>query len=513
MLIVAKIIEFVIPFDQDLQEYLAKNYQVFDKYQILGRSLDARKAPKGRKPKIHYRIRVLEGNEEFEEKSFPRLSFNQPPIIVGAGPAGLFCALRLKEYGIKSILLERGDRALERMKKISKHWRYGKFDEESNVCFGEGGAGLFSDGKLLTRVKSPLVHYVLDRLVGFGAPEHIKYESNPHLGSNKIREFIGKVTDELIEFGTEVHYNTRVDDILLEDNKIVGVEAAGNKFKSSQVVLATGHSAKGLYLKLHEHKVPIVLKDFAVGVRVEHPRKYINSIQFGKYAGDERLGAARYRISYFDKEVERGTYSFCMCPGGYVLSSGTDSDGLVTNGMSNYAHNSPWSNAAIVVTVDKAKDLDSDHSLAGMDFLRKIEQKAYQVSKEYSNGFSLPAITMSEFLKGELNQEPLPKSSCPSKLFKHDLAEIFPDFIIKQLRKALVEIDKKIPGFIYKDALLIAPETRTSAPLTITRKKDFQSLGVKGLFPCGEGAGYAGGITSAAVDGVKVADALVSDLL
>ncbi len=509
----SKIIEFVIPYDQDLPEYLAKNYQVFDKYQILGRSLDARKAPKGRKPKVHYRIRVLEGNESPNFENFPKLEMEPRPLIIGAGPAGLFCALRLKEYGIKSILIERGDRALERMKKISKHWRRGEFDEESNVCFGEGGAGLFSDGKLLTRVKSPLVHYVLDKLVDFGAPEHIKYESNPHLGSNKIREFIGKVTDELLSFGSEVYYNSRVDDILLENGKIRGVIADGKEYHSNKVVLATGHSAKGLYLKLHEHQVPIVLKDFAVGVRVEHPRKYINKIQFGKFAGDEKLGAARYRISYFDKEVERGTYSFCMCPGGYVLSSGTEEDGLVTNGMSNYAHNSPWSNAAIVVTVSKEKDLGSKHSLAGLEFLRSIEQKAYQISKEHSNGFSLPAMTMGEFLKGELNSDPLPKSSCPSKLFKHDISEIFPEFITNQLKKALQEIDKKLPGFIYDEALLIAPETRTSAPLTITREKNFQSAGVKGLYPCGEGAGYAGGITSAAVDGVKIADALVSGLL
>jgi uncharacterized FAD-dependent dehydrogenase len=247
-------------------------------------------------------------------------------------------------------------------------------------------------------------------------------------------------------------------------------------------------------------------KDFAVGVRVEHPRRYIDKLQHGQFAEAKEMGSARYRLSWHDKWTDHGVYSFCMCPGGYVLSSGTEKDGLVVNGMSNFARNSPWSNAALVVSVKAEQDIPEKDMMAGLRFQHEIEQKAYALSKKHATGRELPAMTIKEFMEGKLNDKPLPVTSSPSGLFKADMREIFPAFIIEHLKKGLEEFNRDLPGFIYEEGLLIAPETRTSAPLTIIRNKEsLISTSHEGLYPCGEGAGYAGGITSAAVDGVKIA--------
>jgi hypothetical protein len=272
------------------------------------------------------------------------------------------------------------------------------------------------------------------------------------------------------------------------------------------VVLATGHSAQDLYQHLADIKVQMKAKDFAVGVRIEHPRRYIDSLQHGSYCEAPEMGSARYRLSWHDKWTDHGVYSFCMCPGGYVLSSGTEENGIVVNGMSNYARNSPWSNAALVVSVKSEIDLPEKDLMAGLRFQHDIEQKAFALSKKHATGRELPAMTIKEFMTGKLTNKPLPVTSSPSGVFKADIREIFPDFIVQHLKKGLEEFNKDLPGFIYEEGLLIAPETRTSAPLTILRDKEsLVSLSHKGLYPCGEGAGYAGGITSAAVDGVKIA--------
>jgi uncharacterized protein len=247
-------------------------------------------------------------------------------------------------------------------------------------------------------------------------------------------------------------------------------------------------------------------KDFAIGVRVEHPRRYIDTLQHGKFCEAPEMGSARYRLSWHDKWSDRGVYSFCMCPGGYVLSSGTEKEGIVVNGMSNYARNSPWSNAALVVAVKAQRDLKDSDLMSGLRFQHEIEKKAHELSKKYATGRELPAMTIKEFMDGKLNDKPLPKTSSPSGIFKADIRSIFPDFIVEHLKKGLKEFDRDLPGFIYEEGLLIAPETRTSAPLTIIRdQKTLISASHQGLYPCGEGAGYAGGITSAAVDGVKCA--------
>jgi uncharacterized FAD-dependent dehydrogenase len=504
-----KKIQFTVDYLTDIEDYLDNHFKGYTDYRIISQALDARGASRGKNPRYTYNIELLSAGEHFEAKKeeFRDLGpLKNKPIIIGAGPAGLFCALRLADYGVPSLILERGDRAQRRMIAIAKFWRYGKFNLENNVCFGEGGAGLFSDGKLITRIKSAYVQYVMNRFVDFGAPAETAYVSNPHLGSNKIRAIINQLSDFLREKGTEVRYNTRVEKFIVENAKIIGVElTTGEKIFSDHVILATGHSAKDIYQHLNTLKVAMKQKDFAIGIRIEHPRDYIDQIQYGSFKGKD-LGAARYRLSYEDPTSKRGTYSFCMCPGGYVLSSGTEANGIVINGMSNFARNSPWSNSALVVGVRAGIDFPSNNVLAGLDFQHAIENKAYLASKANASGKELPAETLKDFLSQKTSFGPLPKSSSPSGLVKTSIRQILPDFVTQHLEQALLKFDENLKGFISEKAVLIAPETRTSAPVTILRNKEtLESESHQGLYPCGEGAGHAGGITSAAVDGVKVA--------
>lgn len=514
----AKKIEFTLPFDVDLNQYVVSHYPEVQDFHILSQSLDARKASRGRVPTYHYILEIKTKNDDFENRreEFQNLGkFPNKPIIIGAGPAGLFCALRLSEYGIPSIIIERGDSANKRMLQIAKHWRYGEFNEETNVCYGEGGAGLFSDGKLITRIKSPLVQYVMNKFVDYGAPPETAYTSNPHLGSNKIRSIITKITDDLKSRGTEIYYNESVEDFIIKNKHVVGVKTrSGKEFHSDHVILATGHSAKNIYDALKKNSISYEAKDFAVGIRIEHPRSYIDQIQYGDFCQSGLLGAARYRLSYHDQETDRGTYSFCMCPGGYVLSSGTEKDGIVVNGMSNFARNSPWSNSALVVTVKKNEDfqIQSD-KMGGVHYQTEIEKKAYSLSKRLASGKELPALTLKEFLEGRLDNKKLPTTSSPSGLVKADLGEILPETVVNHLKHSLQEFDKNLKGYVYEKAVLMAPETRTSSPVTISRDKEtLVSTSHIGLYPCGEGAGHAGGITSAAVDGIKVAESLVKSV-
>jgi uncharacterized FAD-dependent dehydrogenase len=502
--------QFQLPFDRDADVYIKKSYPEIRDYRILSKSLDARGAPKGKKPLYHYIIEALtsEDDQYPQSEDFKKFSpLKQKPIIIGAGPGGLFCAVRLAEHGIPSLVLERGEEAGKRMLRIAKFWRYGELDSDTNVCYGEGGAGLFSDGKLITRIKSDLVHYVMKKFVDFGAPAETAYISNPHLGSNKIRTIISQISNWLRSQNTEIRYQAKVEEILTEQNKVIGVKLqSGEKIFSDHVILATGHSAVELYQHLADIKVAMKAKDFAVGVRVEHPRRYIDQLQHGKFCEAPEMGSARYRLSWHDKWTDRGVYSFCMCPGGYVLSSGTEQNGIVVNGMSNYARNSPWSNAALVVSIKAQQDLADQDLMAGPRFQHEIEQKAYSLSKKFATGRELPAMTIKEFMTGRLSDRPLPKTSSPSGIFKADIREIFPSFVVDHLKKGLEEFNRDLPGFIYEEGLLIAPETRTSSPVTILRDKiTLVSQSHGGLYPCGEGAGYAGGITSAAVDGVKCA--------
>lgn len=514
-------INITLPYDTIIEDFLKKNYPQVAHFKIISKSLDARRAPQGRVPHYLYSIVLFHSAEEVQnfatKENFAPVATKLRPIIIGSGPAGLFCAVRLAEYGISSIILERGDPVQTRMQKIARYWRYGQMDEESNVCFGEGGAGLYSDGKLITRIKSQLIGYVMKKFVQFGAPEETAYLANPHLGSNKIRNIIGVLTHYLKSKNCELHFRAKVSSFIAhDDNKIVGVRLSdGREFFSDAIVMATGHSAQNIYEELARFNVKMKPKDFAVGVRIEHRREIIDQLQYGAFAKDPLLGAARYRLSYHDDESQRGTYSFCMCPGGYVLSSSTDSQGIVTNGMSNSSCNSPWSNAALVVSVKSEIDCDilQHGPLAGLKFIQAIERNAFEQSLEMASGKEMPAISVAEFLQDKINwQDPLPATSSPSQVFKTDLKNILPPFVVEHLRHALQKFNRFIPGFA-QSGVIIAPETRTSAPVTVMRdEQTLESISHAQLYPCGEGAGFAGGITSAAVDGVKVADAIVQKI-
>jgi uncharacterized protein len=506
-------VQIRLPFDVDLEGHLKKEFPLLRDFRLISRSLDARGASRGKKPVYNYQIDLIESGEVFEKTTESLSKKNQPkqmPLIIGAGPAGLFCALRLLDHGIKSNIIERGASANNRMKHIARHWRYGEFDSDNNVCFGEGGAGLFSDGKLITRVKSPFIQYVMNRFVDFGAPKEIAYESNPHLGSNKIRGLISKITDHLRENGCEIHYHKKMSELLLNSsNEVTGVKCSdGTEFKTNCVVLAVGHSAHDIYRHLEQTGVAMASKDFAVGVRVEHSRAQMDKLQFGDFSGHPALGTARYRLSWHDKSNDLGTYSFCMCPGGYVLSSGTDADGIVVNGMSNYARNSRWSNSALVVTVKN--NFSTKEVLAGLDYQRQIEKRAFDISKKVASGKEVPAQTIEQFLMGKDANIKGVKHSCPSGIFDYDLNQVLPSEVTSQLKKALEVFNRQIGGFSDVGGVLMAPETRTSAPVTISRdKKTRMSLSHAGLFPCGEGAGYAGGITSAGIDGINIAESII----
>jgi len=501
-----------IPIDESLEEKLAYLVPSYGEYRILRQSVDARRR---HSPHFVYTIEIAEQGEKLQRSDYPveKLSYTgeEKPIIVGSGPAGLFAALRLVERGIPCRLFERGSESNERIKGINKYWRYGELDPRNNVCFGEGGAGLYSDGKLITRIKSPYIPYVMHRLVQFGAPEEIQYLSNPHVGSDRIRRVIPKLREFLKANGCEIFFNTKVEKLLLEKNQIIGIEnERGEKFYSHHVVLATGHSAEDMLMHLHDLGVALEGKSFAMGLRIEHPQNLINKIQFREFSEHPKLGAANYKLAHHDEKTNIGVYSFCMCPGGYVLSSGTETDGVVCNGMSNYHRNSPFANAAIVVSIDHQKTFGND-LMGGMKLRRDLETKSLNAIKAKGGKKELPAQTVTDFFARKDSE--IRTGSSPSGAIPVRLDQILPNFMSQKIQDGLEKFDRSMKGFLSKDAQLYGVESRTSCPLRVTRDDEtLESTSHKGLYPCGEGAGYAGGITSAACDGIRVAESIVSQL-
>lgn len=499
-----------IPYQKDpdlvalAAEHLGIEMREIASVRATKKSLDAR----GKQKYLVYSLEVFLQGESTEEAFAPFKQINwhgPPPLIIGAGPAGLFAAWTFLQHGIKPILLEQGERTHTRMQKISRFWRQGILDTRTNVCHGEGGAGTFSDGKLITRIKSPLIARVMRAFVDYGAPEEITYVYNPHVGSNLIRNVIKRMSDDLIARGASLRFSTKMDFLDIQNKKVEGIILEnGEKISGTGVILACGHSAGTLFTNLQEQGVLIEPKSFAIGLRIEHPQEYINKLQYGKNC-DLELETAQYKFAHHWEQENIGTYTFCMCPGGYVISSGTDSDGTVVNGMSNYHRNSPWANAAVVCTVDKDK-IDGTSPFKMLAFQREIEQKTFLEAQKAGSAHRIPAQRLEDFLNNRMGSKPLVKSSCPSGVVSADVSSLIPKWMHQYLSEGILQFDKKRKGFAHPEALLHAVESRTSSPIRITRNPDtMESISTLGLYPVGEGPGYAGGITSAAVDGMKAA--------
>ncbi len=437
------------------------------------------------------------------------------PVVIGAGPCGLLAALLLAQMGFKPIVLERGKIVRERTKDTWALWRKGELNPESNVQFGEGGAGTFSDGKLYSQIRDPQHHgrKVLEEFVKAGAPEEIMYVSKPHIGTFKLVSMVEQMRASIEQLGGEIRFQSRVVDLDIVDGQMQGVVLAdGERIAADHVVLALGHSARDTFRMLHQRGVFVEPKAFSVGFRIEHPQSLIDQCRFGDYAGNAILGAADYKLVHHAGNG-RSAYSFCMCPGGTVVAATSEVGRVVTNGMSQYSRNERNANAAIVVgiePVDFGADLQAN-PLAGMDFQRHWEQRAFEAG---GGGYLAPAQKVGDFLAGRPSTGPgtVMPSYTPGVHWT-DLSTCLPDYVIETIREALPAFDKQIKGFAMEDAVLTGVETRTSAPIRITRGEDCQSLNTRGLYPAGEGAGYAGGILSAAVDGIKVAEAVALSLV
>jgi len=434
------------------------------------------------------------------------------PIVIGFGPCGILAALLLAQMGFKPIVLERGKAVRERTKDTFGFWRKRELNTESNVQYGEGGAGTFSDGKLYSQVKDPK-HYgrkVIEEFVKAGAPEEIRYVSKPHIGTYKLVSMVEKMRAEIIELGGEIRFETRVDDVLMENSQLTGVVLNnGETLHSRHVVLAIGHSARDTFQMLFDKGIHIEAKPFSVGFRIEHKQSVIDEARFGPNAGNEILGAADYKLVHHCKNG-RSVYSFCMCPGGTVVAATSEENRVVTNGMSQYSRNERNANSAIVVGIDPERDYP-EHPLAGIDFQRELESLAFKLGGE---NYNAPAQTIGDFLKGKDGGElgDVQPSFTPG-ITMTDLSKALPDFAVEAIREAIPAFNKKIKGFSADDGLLTGVETRTSSPINIKRGKDFVSINTKGLYPAGEGAGYAGGILSAGIDGIKVAEAVAKSML
>ena len=508
--------------DDDLATHLAWLEPNLGEFRVLRQSVDARTR---HSPHFIYSVEVANKGEKLSEKTFELERLSAPkqknlgphsPIVVGTGPAGLFAALRLIERGIPCRIFERGSKSEERIKGINRFWRYGELDPKNNVCFGEGGAGLYSDGKLITRIKSDHIPYVMNRLVQFGAPAEIEWLSNPHVGSDKIRRVIPKLRSYLLENGCEIYFDSQVTGLIYERNQtgqsVKGVRTIhGQEYKADHVILATGHSAEDMLNHLIENDVVVEGKSFAMGLRIEHLQKSINKIQYREFSEHPKLGSANYKLAHHDHKSGLGVYSFCMCPGGYVLSSGTEADAIVCNGMSNFNRNSPYANAAIVVTIDHQKLFGTDR-MGGMKLRKELETKSFQAVREKGGTKELPVQSIRNFLDGKLDQK-VAFTSSPSGVKSVRLDQLIPKFMKEKLAEGLAVFDRNMKGFISSDAQFYGIESRTSCPLRVTRDPlTLQSISHPGLFPCGEGAGYAGGITSAACDGIDCADQIFAEL-
>lgn len=429
------------------------------------------------------------------------------PVIVGFGPAGMIAGLVLAQYGYAPLIVERGACVEERQAAIRRFEETGQLDVRTNIQFGEGGAGTFSDGKLTTRVNDSQMRTILEMFVKAGAPEEILYVNKPHIGTDKLCTMVKNIREEIKRLGGDVRFGAQVTDIQIADGRVAAVEVNGEEtIETSVVLLGIGHSARDTYRMLHQKGFAMEAKPFAIGVRIEHPQEMIDRAQYGESAGHPALGAADYALVYHDKTNGRTAYSFCMCPGGQVVGATSLEGGVVTNGMSVFARDSGIANSALVVNVDPSDC--GDGILAGADFQDKWEREAYRVG---GSNYHAPCQTVGDFLNGTQDTPFLAEPSYRPGVVRAELTDCLPAFVTDTLRHALPEFGRKIRGFDHEGAVMTGIETRTSAPVRIRRRDDLQSENVNGLYPMGEGAGYAGGIMSAALDGLHTAEKIMAE--
>ena len=490
------------------------------KYYIYKESIDARKG----KISFVYTVDVQVKNEDkvlnkhvkdvvkikelkYEGVESGTEKLDKIPVIIGSGPAGLFAGLVLAQRGYKPLLLERGLDVDKRSEDIDLFWKERKFKNNSNVQFGEGGAGTFSDGKLTTRIKDIRCRKVLEELVNFGSPEEILYSHKPHVGTDILKGVVKNIRNEIIRLGGEVRFDSKVTDICRVDNGIESITINDNEvIETTIVILALGHSARDTYEMLHERGVHIIQKPFAIGARIEHPQELINKSQYKDFHNHPRLGAADYRLIEHTSNG-RTAYTFCMCPGGSVIASASNEGQVVTNGMSEHARDKDNANSAFLVNVVPG-DFGSDHPLAGMYFQEKYERLAYELGGQ---NYNAPVQLVGDFLNDRISTKigSVKPSYEPGYTFV-DLRECLPQFVTETMKEALSGFDRKIKGFAMDDAVLTGVETRSSAPIRIVRDEEtLESTNTRNLYPCGEGAGYAGGIVTAAVDGIKCAEKII----
>ncbi len=525
-----RINNIILRIDEDreiLIKKIAKKLKVSEEevqnFKIIKESLDARKK---NNIKYTYCVEIEHKNEEkivnkLKDKDikvtessydadivFGNIELKNRPVVVGFGPAGIFAALLLAEKGYKPLVIERGEDVEKRTETVNKFWETGELNTESNVQFGEGGAGAFSDGKLTTRIKDTRCDYVLKELVRAGAPEEITYIAKPHVGTDLLKGVVKNIRERIRNLGGEVLFSSKLEEIKSEDGKVKSIIVNGKEIECENLIMAIGHSSRDTYEMLHKIGVFMQPKAFAIGVRIEHPQELINKSQYGDMYNNPRLKAAEYRLTYQSEKLNRAVYSFCMCPGGVVVAAASENERLVSNGMSYHARDLANANSALVVTVGP-DDFEGDSPLRGMEFQRHYENLAFKLG---GGNYKAPIQLLGDFMKDKVSEKlgTVTPSYTAGYVFK-DLRKCLPEYVIEALKEGIVDFDKKIKGYGNYDSVLTGIETRTSAPIRMIRDENLQSISIKGLFPAGEGAGFAGGIISAAVDGLKVAEKIIRE--